>query len=670
MTGRRPLHLAALGVLLAATLAATVRGDGVGVPWSRPDRPPSPVRFRILEIDLPLEMRRPERFQRAHLDADGLADLVLIDRSLATDRRRHHSAGHALPFLSEMRRLPGSFDYTQRMPVELIPDPSTFLDRPPPPPIGGHVIGWLQERDGGDGPVGFRREAAFLVPIPAGATLVDVAPAGWLGPRPAVVATVGDELVVVELRRRASGAPESDAGVAAFPRRLTRVEGVVPEGYDGDGRLLRDLDGDGRAEIVVPTPRGFAVFAPDGRGGVDEAWDLRLAREVEIDLGPPDVDAVGRPGVRDSMEFRQVVRDVEIGDVDGDGRADLLAQDEGRAFAFRGREDGRYSRRPDGALDWSEFLEGEDEPLELFGKRIKVPKATAILHDLDGDGALDVAVKAPNAGRIVIVRGGAADGAPPQVIRLAGRPLWMFVDEDVSGDGLADLQILTCPEISVLSALGAILRGRFTIDILRFDQRPRGSKTLYGSQPDRVATFSVGFSVSRIVSAYERFKDSDVFDDVPKVRRRQRGDLDGDGRPDFVRDERLEDGRNVLRVFRDRDGNHWRWGFVTAFRDDILRAVEGEPGAEVEVSIEIEELYDKALATAQRITDDLEGGRGAVEVDLGPPPDDADRKGVDVFVLDVDGDGRDDVLVSPDWDERSVRVVVTEPVDLGGAAGD
>jgi len=258
--------------------------------------------------------------------------------------------------------------------------------------------------------------------------------------------------------------------------RLTRIDGPTPAGELGFrfGAPL-DLDGDGLLDLAAG-----ARYGGPGGGGEAGVWTLdgeplahwegtygsSLFGQVTVPV--PDLDGDGRADVVVAAPLAQVeggafgaiaaysVRDGHLiwratteakdglgwhveraGDHDGDGIEDLWAgatsnPDRGRAYLLSGR-DGSVLRTITSTRS-----------ADRFGFYV-VP-----MGDLDGDGERDVAIGAPGAsinGRIVgaVTLASAATGAPLR--ELAGDlPGHLFGEmlaplDDLDGDGLDDLAI-------------------------------------------------------------------------------------------------------------------------------------------------------------------------------------------------------------------------------------
>lgn len=197
-----------------------------------------------------------------------------------------------------------------------------------------------------------------------------------------------------------------------------RSEGLPTSGTWRGYPVLADLDGDGRADLVASNREedGFGVWLAPAAAG---PWK-RVIEGLPRDLGygPAAVCDVDSDGIRDLVlsahtdalrvyrnDGRQVwtriekvdvpsplLQDLAIGNLDGDGRPDLvcLAQFKGGFFVYSGDGAGAFRHLPEGARILDE---------RVFGRDVE-------LYDLDGDG-LDDIVAATNAGtKVFLTKGG------------------------------------------------------------------------------------------------------------------------------------------------------------------------------------------------------------------------------------------------------------------------
>lgn len=228
------------------------------------------------------------------------------------------------------------------------------------------------------------------------------------------------------------------------------IEGI-DDGTDDDAGWSvgggGDIDGDGRADVIVGAPgtdidgtdegRAFVVFGKSDGDTVALADVLGGTGGFAIDGAAPG-DEAGTSVAH-------------AGDVNGDGLADVvvgapgadaITDDEGRAFVVFGKADGDPVSLATLEADGNGFV------IEGVGVNDRAGHAVAGSVDVNGDGLDDVIVGAPladvggilNAGRAWVVLG-KTNMAPVLLADLDGGPGGFVIDgiatEDQSGESLA-----------------------------------------------------------------------------------------------------------------------------------------------------------------------------------------------------------------------------------------
>jgi hypothetical protein len=261
----------------------------------------------------------------------------------------------------------------------------------------------------------------------------------------------------------------------------TSVYTITVSGITGNGTLRLDLRDDGSirdlagnqlpSDIVQQsigvgaTPYGLALGDLNGDGKIDIVTEGGPTNTVAVMLGNGD----GTFGAQQTFGLGLAVPPITfaIGDVDGDGKADILSTGANRATVLLGNGDGTFQvPRESGLLDWEPknvsfgdfnadgkldfvFAARYGSVQVAFGngngtfanpQQQSAPDSEAARGlDVDGDGKLDiVSVSQPN-GLVSVLLGNGNGTFKPQQTYAARLGSQAFTAGDFNGDGKLDL---------------------------------------------------------------------------------------------------------------------------------------------------------------------------------------------------------------------------------------
>ena len=241
--------------------------------------------------------------------------------------------------------------------------------------------------------------------------------------------------------------------------------------------MTRDVNGDGRDDLVVPDSAGFQVFVQTGEG--------TFASPVSI--GPPtDMSRIrGADGYRYDPWSRSRIHAI---DYDGDGQLDLVFRDDDRFAVHLQEADGGFRAA---AETFATGVEFDSDKLSSLATGDMTGRVLHSLSDVNGDGVGDLSIlalqgastsskessyevhlgtRAPD-GRTVFAPG------PDIAFRSPGRIQLALDRHDLDRDGQAELMFTTIDVASLSGGLFKWLKGAMGDDTwlhLEFHRAERG----------------------------------------------------------------------------------------------------------------------------------------------------------------------------------------------------
>jgi len=395
---------------------------------------------------------------------------------------------------------------------------------------------------------GFAVEPDRELPLPAGSATYDLAD---IFPEP------GTELLLL----RARGVVALSLGHDEVRAREIAPPGLVTLGAAADERGIDRLRivwtglGD-RPWLMIPGPGEMVALSTDGEVVARFEIGLRANYFVPRHEGPMVVES--------EMQLFLDVPRLHVGDVNGDGRSDVIAASRHELRVFLRNGDGRFASAPDRVV-----------PLARISERDHIRGSGAIrlhLTELDGDGRVDVLLSqisgslldARTETTVHLNRDGRWDLAEPDQ-RFKSEAAWTAEQLiDLDADGRPDL-VRIGVHFSILEVIEALIQQAIDVEVEIFRPDSGGG---FSSKPWVSRKFSIplDFDTGRprgFVPTFEADVNADGYPDLlasgdgdvvdiwlggPEHRFRKRvarqkidtrgrirfGDLGGDGLSDFV----------------------------------------------------------------------------------------------------------------------------------------
>jgi len=334
------------------------------------------------------------------------------------------------------------------------------------------------------------------------------------------------------------------SGGRHVPDRSLALASLLANSDDGPpvaARVLFDLDGDGRSELLLPTLAGPTIHRFRERD-IELATALESPAQVKYRLGRRATELAAATGREPS---RRLVSEATtpllfVEDFDGDARLDVVTITDNRVRVFRQRADGSFAAKPAVDVERSAVPSGTERT--GFGG-----EATSF-GDLDGDGLADLIVLEWGADgertkmdrHVYFARAGLAyPELPDQIVRSESVfPDFEIVDLD--GDGRRDLVIPyfhIAPSQAIKMLTQNSLRVQLRMFLLRENGRFAQDEGKAFAKVDRRVVLDYHLDVVRFLFGASG-RPPEHF--APLIT--TRGDFDGDGRRDLATD----DGRGAL----------------------------------------------------------------------------------------------------------------------------
>ncbi|MGE0709653.1 MAG: FG-GAP repeat domain-containing protein [Planctomycetota bacterium] len=408
--------------------------------------------------------------------------------------------------------------------------------------IGGRITEVITEDLDGDGRVDLlvtrEREALVYFQGPDGAFKREAHQRFRFHPR-TILFDVGDldgdgklEIVLLQADGAQAYSLRPVAGRLLYglrPRRLVKCPSFFTRPVEDEVRrkpLLRDLDADGKLDLVIPQRDGFALLRNEGGG--------KLAAPVSMQAPPEAVLNVGWDRLSGQLFASYWFPNPVVAQFDAAGPPEVVLAREGTINVFGVPQGSPLPTEKRGSYtipDQRQFSRMVENPLELdFTMPLQV-------LDVDGDGRCDVSSTHVGEGTTRLFKNSKdpaqAFAKPALTVRAKGVTFFSYYS-DLDGDGRLDLILPRIDKVSVWGIVKVLLTRSLDVEMLAYYQRKDGS---FPNEPDRARVVEVPVAIN---SKGDRLQFGTSL--VVSID----GDYDGDGLKDLL----LRDGDDVLAVYR------------------------------------------------------------------------------------------------------------------------
>ena len=351
-------------------------------------------------------------------------------------------------------------------------------------------------------------------------TLVDIA---RLGPRASLIAATPRGVLAY--------ATGDDKRLATTPTTLiARGKFTLRVGVPLQSSIVQDVNRDGVPDIVLPGVGGCELWLAHAVEGQPLPSFQRAATiAVEVSRGGDQQAKY----LSDRLEASFAIPNLDTRDVNGDGRPDLLVEQDMRRSFHLQRADGSFPLQPDVSVDLSIFRDTtEDAGFEFGGTVSGGDRATYEARDLDGDKIPDYVVA--HGRKVWVFRASSAGPqfTEPSAILKAADDVTAVLVMPLDDDALPEL-LLVKVQIPTLATLLRGLFGEWDVPIgvvgYRnegagvFDTTPHWKNELTIRLPGIIGVMkNPGKVLERVDALGKRFRTA------------ERGELNGDGARDVM----------------------------------------------------------------------------------------------------------------------------------------
>ncbi|MEW6745154.1 MAG: VCBS repeat-containing protein [Planctomycetota bacterium] len=237
------------------------------------------------------------------------------------------------------------------------------------------------------------------------------------------------------------GFDETSPETAALPKLELRL------GAPRFAEFLRDVNGDGRSDLVVPGPEACELWSNESCAegeSAREGENGRFRRTARVRTDVRYVHSLAGSALSDQLESAFFIPILRLTDLNGDGRPDLMVVAEKRRTFHLQRSDGSIPEEPDSRLDLEAFRDTTPEAELRPGKALAGTEEPRLqVEDLDRDGIPDYMIS--HRRKLWIFHGTREEGAqfthPTTILKVAD-DITELLATPLDGDSYPDLLLL------------------------------------------------------------------------------------------------------------------------------------------------------------------------------------------------------------------------------------
>lgn len=443
----------------------------------------------------------------------------------------------------------------------------------------------------------------------------------------------------LEVYRAADDGAFSETPIATAPRARQRLRTGQPVAAP----LAVDIDGDGRTDVVVPDGETLDVWLQ--RAATGAGTNIAFTKGATVRVPVSTARSTGGSALSDRLNAAITIPNLRRLDVNGDGRLDIVVEErEMRAFHLV-RADGSIPTEADSVLDLSIFRDTTAEAQLAPGRTLAgLDRALHEMRDLNRDGIPDHVIA--HRRKVWVFHGSRAAPqfqTPTSVLKTADDVTALLL-LDLDADARPDLVLLRVQVPTVATLLRGLVSA-WEVEVAAVGYKAGGERDF---EPAPQWSSKLAFEVPAILSI---LKDPEAivrrFEDVgDKLRASAEGDMDGDGIADVV--VVSEDGTRV---------EAWLGDAATARAtaekpaDIVRRALFDEK----ESKWDLDRLVGWFSGVAEQRVQALTGGRAASAAL--PLRTAADWRLSGIEAVDLDGDARVEIVLRYDAPDGSKSVL-------------